>query len=293
MENRIKIFVDDYNSEVDRYIRAGRPKDVDGFVDYQKVNWSRDLKLDLQRGKHAEFQTRKVRTALYRPFCKSYLFFDRILNEEVYTMPSIFPTSASEQENVIICLSGVGQDIFRCLASRHIVELKFSNSANGGTQCFPFYVYNEDGTNRRENITDYALIASHAHYADTTLTKQDIFGYIYALLHHAEYRACYRENLKRELPRIPFVGDAEMFRALADAGTRLIALHTGYETAPEYPLADEYDPQATLADVFHVKQMRLLKDKTALCVNPYLTLRGIPAEATPTPWAAVPPSNGL
>ena len=74
------------------------------------------------------------------------------------------------------------------------------------TQCFPFYTYDEDGSNRRENITDWALNEFRTHYNDPNITKWDIFHYVYAVLHHPEYRERYAANLKRELPRIPFVG---------------------------------------------------------------------------------------
>src|SRR5205823_11381771 len=75
----------------------------------------------------------------------------------------------------------------------------------GGSQCFPFYTYAEDGTNRRENITDWALEQFRVRYDDRSITKWDIFHYIYAVLHHPEYRQRYSANLRRELPRIPFV----------------------------------------------------------------------------------------
>ena len=75
-------------------------------------------------------------------------------------------------------------------------------------QLFPFYEYNDDGSNRRENITDWALNEFRTHYSDPNITKWDIFHYVYAVLHHPEYRERYAANLKRELPRIPFVGRA-------------------------------------------------------------------------------------
>jgi predicted helicase len=74
------------------------------------------------------------------------------------------------------------------------------------TQCFPLYTYAEDGTHRGENITDWALEQFRAHYHDASITKWDIFHYVYAVLHHPEYRERYAANLRRELPRIPFVG---------------------------------------------------------------------------------------
>ena len=91
------------------------------------------------------------------------------------------------------------------MAANCIVDLHLS-SPGGGTQCFPFYTYAEDGTRRRENITDCALDQFCSHYADPSITKWDIFHYVYAILHHPDYRQRYAANLRRELPRIPFVG---------------------------------------------------------------------------------------
>jgi predicted helicase len=73
---------------------------------------------------------------------------------------------------------------------------------------FGQYTYAEDGTDRRENITDWALEQFRSRYGDPSITKWDIFHYIYAVLHHPEYRQRYAANLRRELPRIPFVSAA-------------------------------------------------------------------------------------
>jgi predicted helicase len=83
------------------------------------------------------------------------------------------------------------------------------------SQCFPFYTCAEDGSNRRENITDWALEQFRARYHDPSISKWDIFHYIYAVLHHPEYRERYAANLRRELPRIPFVGDSSLAPANA------------------------------------------------------------------------------
>src|SRR3981081_292366 len=76
--------------------------------------------------------------------------------------------------------------------------------AGCGTQVFPYYTYAEDGTHHRENITDWAREQFRARYHDPSITKWDIFHYVYAVLHHPEYRERYAANLRRELPRIPF-----------------------------------------------------------------------------------------
>jgi predicted helicase len=158
------------------------------------------------------------------------------------------------------------------LASESIADLNFFGP---GTvpQWFPFYTYNEDGTNRRENITDWALEQFRSEYKDRLVTKWDIFNYVYAVLHHPLYRERYAGNLKRELPRIPFAPD---FRAFADLGKRLAEIHVNYEQQPEYPLERIENPGVQLD--WRVERMKLSKDKRSLIYNDFLTLSGIPPE---------------
>jgi predicted helicase len=262
-----------YNDHVARWGRLTTKPNVDDFVnnDERKISWSRDLKLDLKRGHFAEFNEDRIRQSLYRPFVKQHLFFDRILNEEVYQMPAIFPNSNTEKENRIICVSGIGSTKpFQILMTCNIPSLDFLEK----TQCFPFYTYNEDGTNRRENITDGALAQFREHYGDAAITKWDIFHYIYALLHHPAYRETYAANLRRELPRIPFATD---FHDFAKEGAKLADIHIHYEVQPEYPLRWIENPDALMT--YRVEKMRLTKDKTAIIVNDFLTLSGIPPAA--------------
>src|SRR5688572_12930941 len=142
-------------------------------------------------------------------------------------------------------------------------------------QWFPFYVYEEDGTNRRENITDWALKQFRDHYKDKKIDKWAIFHYVYGLLHHAGYREKFADNLKRELPRIPFAPD---FRAFAEAGEKLAKLHLDYEKLRPWDLEFQETPGEPLS--YRVEdKMRLSKDKTRLVVNKSLALAGIPPEA--------------
>jgi predicted helicase len=269
---RIERFIEDYNAEVDRYRRAGRPADVDSFVRYDQIKWSMGLKLHLQRQDYGEFDTRKVRRSLYRPFTHRYLFFDKVLNEAQYRLNGIFPTPQTEAENRVICLAGPGdRKGFGSLIADAVPSLDLAFEK---VQCFPFYVYDADGGNRRENITDWALGQFRARYGDAAISKWDIFYYVYGLLHHPVYRTRYAANLKRELPRIPFAPD---FWAFAEAGRKLADLHLGYESITPYPL--EYEWKAGKPIQWRVEKMRLDKTRTAIQVNESLTLRGIPAEA--------------
>ena len=171
-----------------------------------------------------------------------------------------------------------------------------ATSASGQVhQCFPFYVYDEDGTNRRENITDWALEHFRKHYGDEKITKWDIFHYVYAVLHHPEYRSKYAENLKRELPRIPLWRTRVFFepakvalRRLDSTGTRSGRLakraknwrdlHVDYEKLEPYELTFKENRSKPLSYCVEDK-MRLSKDRKSLKVNDTLTLAGIPSEA--------------
>ena len=267
-----------YNTDVDRWKhRENQQTNVSDFVIYDdtKIKWDRELRQHLQRGRYAEWTDNKVRTSLYRPFTKSNLFFDRVLNNCVYLFPSIFPTPETEAENRVIIVSDHGfRASFNTLMTNLIPDLH-TLAASDSFQCFPFYTYNEDSTNRQENITDWALSEFRIHYNDDTITKWDIFHYTYGLLHHPIYREKYEMNLKRDLPHIPF---SEDFWGFANAGAALADLHINYESAPTYDGLKYIETPGMQID-WRVEKMRLSKDKTQLRYNDFLTLDGIPAEA--------------
>jgi len=178
--------IDYYNGQVFKWKQTNPSTTVDDFVIYedQEISWSRDLKAKLKRGRFANYVEHKVRESLYRPFTKSLLYFDRMMNDMVYVVPSIFPTPETEDENRVICMTDKGSEKpFVALVSCQIADLHFVG-AGCGTQCLPFYTYDEDGSNRRENITGWALDRFRAHYRDDTITKWDIFHYNYGILHH-------------------------------------------------------------------------------------------------------------
>ena len=263
-----------YNSQVFQWgRRSNRDINVNDFIDTDdtKIKWTRSLKSKLKTGTLAEFSDENIRASLYRPFTKSHLYFHRMMNECVYVFPSIFPISDTEGKNRVICVSGSGsKKPFHALVSDMIPSLDLLEK----TQCFPFYTYNEDGTNQQENITDWALAEFRTHYGDDTVSKWDIFHYNYGLLHHPTYRQKYEMNLKRDLPHIPF---AEDFWGFATAGAQLADLHVNYESAPKYDKLKSIETPEMQVD-WHVEKMKLSKDKTQLIYNDFLTLDGIPPE---------------
>jgi predicted helicase len=269
LKARVENFCDAYTSELDRYCRK-RPTNVDAFVDSHKLKWSRNLKRSLSAEQPLVYDSSAFRTAEYRPFTSLHVYFADMAIDELGKMPVFLPKAVTE--NTLICMPGAGNSKhFHCLTTRRLADFHLA----GDTQCFPFYVYDADGTNRRENITDWALDHFRTHYHDKKIGKWDIFHYVYGVLHHPGYREKFADNLKRELPRIPFAPD---FRAFAKAGDKLARLHLEYETLEPWKLKWIETPGVPLS--YRVEKMKLSKDKTTLVVNPSLTLAGIPPETS-------------
>ncbi len=272
LTSNIERFIGDYNGQVQKWI-AQKPRavKVDDFVSYDstRIKWSSRLKQNLEAGVIAIFDSTAIRHALYRPFTSQYVYFDETLVHRRGQFPSIFPEPSIENENQVLWIK-VGSDWPMFALAVNVLPDLLPQS---GSQCFPFYTYNEDGTNRRENITDWALEQFRTAYQDKSITKWDIFHYVYALLHHPLYRERYAANLKRELPRIPFAPD---FKAFAKIGKRLAEIHVNYEQQPEYPLERAEAPNKPLD--WRVERMKLSKDKRSLIYNDFLTLDGIPPE---------------
>ncbi len=272
---RAKCMAEAYSGEQARWEKAGSPKNVDRFikVDANVLKWIRRTKKSLARGIEVEFDKSKIRNAIYRPYSKRFVYMERVFNEDVYQFPEIFPTEATEKENRVICTVTEKQIPFsaqmtNCIPAHHY----------GGrqVQCFPLYTYSEDGKHRRDNIPLSALVHFQNHYEDDAITRADIFHYVYALLHHPDYRARYAENLKRELPRVPLAGKADEFHAFAKAGKRLAELHVNYEEQKEYPLKHVENREVKLD--WRVEAMKLNKDRDAISYNDFLTLVGVPPE---------------
>ena len=274
LQERVHTFIEIYNSTVDRKKRHDPNSTVEDFIDTNdpRIKWTRQVKASLKKLELSDYEDAHFRTALYRPFTQKYLYFDNFWNEERYQQYRIFPTPKTETENRVICVAGIGdRKGFGCLITNRIPTLDLAFEKN---QCFPFYTYDEDGNNRRENVTDWVLERLRAHYRDESIGKWDIFHYVYALLHHPDYRERYQANLKRDLPHLPYAPD---FREFAKAGQRLGEIHIGYEEVLEYPLHFIENREVPLS--WRVEKMKLSKDKTQLIYNDFLTLDGIPPKA--------------
>ncbi len=296
-----------YNNEVDRYREylsgqtgADENFEIEKVVssDTTRIKWSSSLLAKASRGHLIGYAPSRIRTTMYRPFCRQHLYFDADLNHRPGRMPLLFPTA--ELENFGIYITGVGSDkLFSVLTTSLIPDLAFWGSSNG--QFFARYAYvtanvmSEDlasespiAFERVDNITDSALDRYRETYGPE-IKKDDIFYYVYGLLHSPEYRAEFGADLKKMLPRIPMVASVEDFHAFVAAGRDLATLHVGYENVAPYPLTvrGESSPDPTDAEpygYYRVEKMRFggrgsATDRSVVIYNSRITISGIPQEA--------------
>ena len=294
--------IDFFNSQVNTYhvLYGDKPKnerpDVEKFIDTnpKKISWSFEIKEDLSRNKSGKFYENHIVRCMYRPYCHQWLYFDRQFNNRVYQMPKIFPNASLE--NLVICVPGVGATKdFSALISDHLPDL---NLQNAGSQCFPLYYYEKPEANpvsrdmfapaaptgeyvRKEAIPDSILAEFRKVYAAPAMTKEDIFYYVYGILHSPEYKRRFAADLKKMLPRIPFAQD---FWAFSQAGRDLAAWHLNYETIEPYPLKERKSRLDLEATDYRVQKMTFGRngkeiDKSTIVYNSHVTLSGIPLGA--------------
>ena len=283
-----------YNRELNRYRNRDEwePSEPKEFVTYdlKSIAWSRTFLNDLRRGSNKEFSPEQLRIGLYRPFTRLQVYFSRQIMNDIAQVHRIFPSADSK--NRVICVRGRGETApFTVLMTDSVWDLHLLSSA----QCFPRYHYaasngsalNMSDEGRVDNTSDESLELFVRQYRELNITKEDLFHYIYGLLHSPDYIARYSSNLFRELPRIPFVESAEDFAAFRDSGEKLENLHVGFESADMCPalINGTSDGLSELQDEhFHVQKMRFAKtgksvDQSVIQYNDHIRVSDIPLDA--------------
>lgn len=268
--------------------------------DSTNLSWARSLRNFAARNRSLDKSPSGYRRGLYRPFSTQNVYFAPGYNHERGQLPSMFPTP--NHPNHGFYLTGIGaQKPFAVQATAIIPDLNFWGSEGG--QFFPRYTYHPvndgdmlaipskgeqdvvvEGYLRQDNVSDETLTRYQSAFGKT-VTKDDIFSSIYALLHSPDYRQAYSSELKRQLPRIPLPDTAEDFGAFASTGRDLLALHIGYESVEPYPLVEEHTTgDETSVEYYRVEKLRWAgkprtPDRSRIVYNHNVTLTGIPDEA--------------
>lgn len=307
-----------FNNQSNEYNKSSTPKiSIENFIsiDEQQISWSRGLRNKLKSHTIITLNQLETRASLYRPFTNIWHYFDKELNENRSQLPTIFPNHILN--NLVILVTGRGESSgFSTLISNKIFNLHTIASS----QSFPLYLYEkkelaqdhndlfdqgdnsnqEDEYTRKDAITDEALKHFQDAYPNNAITKEDLFYYIYGLLHSEEYREKYADNLTKQLPRIPRVKTYKDFAHFSNAGRELAELHLNYETVSIFDkvkLTGKNGYTATKQAIkggtdsdYYVTKMKFGKKKdpetnksvndlSTVIYNNFITIENIPEEA--------------
>ncbi len=226
LTDKVLFFTKVYRDEAQRYVEENpHPSELSDWVD-RSIKWTSELENHLLKGDGVHFTTANMTQAMYRPFVAKQCYYAPIVTHRRYQMPQIFPHQQMAGNSTINFAARYRS--FYVLASDKLVDLHFV----GDNQCLPLYRYTPDGE-RVSNITQWGLRQFRDHYGDDDITDEDIFAYVYAMLHDPAYRQRYEIDLRREFPRVWFHDD---FHWWADQGRQLLHLHINFESIDPYPL---------------------------------------------------------
>lgn len=291
VKSNVRRMIEFYNSEVDRYQASDHSIPVGNFIDRDstKISWNHTDPKQVEKGRKFTVDESSFRTGVYRPFFRQQVYFNREANDAVYRLEEIFPKSRTD--NFGFYLNGIhARSVFAALA---MAEIPCLDIFGKGGQFFPRYSYVQPDTNllfaeaeRVDNISDWALEQYQNEYG-SQVSKDDIFYYVYGLLHSAEYRERYAADLKKQLPRIPMVPGRDRFEAFTAAGHSLSELHIGYEDIEPYTLLSETISVSAPEDLYERFTVTRMKyggkvgslDKTRIRYNAFITIDDIPVEA--------------
>lgn len=270
-------------------------------VDFESKNisWTSAVLNDAQKNKAYAINECQFVQTMYRPYFKQWLTYYKPLNERQYQIPKLFPTT--KHKNLVICVCGIGvTKDFTCIMTNIIPDLELI----GKSQCFPLYWYEDQKSKdsqdlftqalseeeryiRHDGITNWILKTARKQYGKN-VQKEDIFYYVYGLLHSPDYRKTFATDLKKSLPRLPLVDKAEDFWTFSKAGRELAELHLNYETIEPYPYcnikSDVFTKEGDFK-TYRVQKMRFGKkdsktaDKSTIIYNSAITINGIPEKA--------------
>jgi predicted helicase len=302
MAQNVRDLISFYNSQRTEFEakRISKPDiKVSDFInsDPTKISWTRALKKDLEKNKPHSFHKKVITKGYYRPFCKQQLYYDKSLVESPGLNQIYFPEPNAE--NVIISIPGIGgtKDFTTVISNSPTdYQVQFNN------QCFPLYYYEEREKNnpslfdsagereyiRKDGVSDFILKRAKKIYGKN-VDKEDIFYYVYGILHSPDYRTAFANDLKKMLPRIPLIEDVRDFWKFSKAGRGLAELHINYEQVPPY---EGVEVSGEGSKFFKVEKMRFPKkegevrgkkkkvnDKSTILFNSKITISNIPERA--------------
>ncbi len=286
VKKNVEKLIKNYNDELDLYLKQNHTEDPKSIVnlDPKVGSWTRAMYASFKSKKRKEFIEEECTTSTYRPFVKEKVYFSNSVNECCYQLRKLFPSSSSK--NTAICFPGLGSTKdFSALLVSDIPCLDLIDK----TQCLPMFVYKENkilqedlffkeehSFKKEDGISDFIWNHAISKYGPN-VTKEDIFYYVYGILHSKSFLQKFSDDLKLTLPRLPLLSESNMFWKFSQAGRDLAELHLNYETVPPYEGVSVDDAHVD----YEVTKMHFPKkgQTDTIIYNEYVTIKNIPARA--------------
>lgn len=266
LAEKIKYFISIYNDNVKNLSNIKNIKELEQKID-KSIKWSESLQNRLQQGKKCKYSSKKIIDTTYRPFIIKKFYGDTICNERLTGNHFTFYGKNLNNPNPTILFATSNRQEFSACASD---KLAFFQYFMDPAKCASLYYFNEHNE-KILNITNWGLKQFTEFYNDETITKEEIFYYTYAVVHNPNYREKYKQNIKRESPRLPFFND---FKKWSDLGSELMNLHINYEAVEPFKLKVETkkikeNPKPKL---------KAIKDKGKIILDENTTILNLPDE---------------
>lgn len=285
-----------YNLALEKWKEFSKDK-VLGFNDFlnfnkfKNIQWIHEMQRDCFDKKPFIFK-KDYRIITTSPFVKKYFNLNNFFISRPAKSTSMFESNDSKNKIINITWKN-GDKNFSVLSTNNLID---SGMLPQHTQSFPLYWYNDNNNNMQSSINfninfddkifsinDDTLKEFKNKYRDVDITKEDIFNYVYAVLHNDTYKTLYANNLMKETPRIPYL---ENFRKHSEIGKQLMDLHIGYEDVEQYKntkiiISDKLNKQFSELNKnnFRISKIRIDKNnKSRIIFNNNITIENIPLE---------------
>lgn len=301
LTEKVSLFASRFNAEIERWNNANRPRKTSDFVS-RNIKWTSELETELVKQRPIRPKASSFLSSAYRPFVSKWTYFAKPITHRPYQNVDVFPNAGAENRTIVTVVepraefsvlsspSLPNKDFFMPSAAQHFARYRYTSSSERVDNITDWALrefqkaYGKDGRgaptkNGAESEAAISLLSGKiAVSVKRSITKDDIFHYVYGVLHDPVYRKKYALNLKREFPRIPFYPD---FWHWVEWGEKLMALHIGYETVERWPLkrTDTPDEKSRAAGVSPKAMLKADRDNGIIRLDTETQLSGIPRQA--------------
>lgn len=233
----------------------GAQKDLEKAGVKKAISRNKDKLEVTDEIKAKQIKKKYIKPVLYRPFNKKYTFYtgksNGIMARPVYSIMK----HLLQEGNISLITTRLtkGEPFKHVFVSSILFEQIFlSSKTSNSAYSFPLYLSSKNKDSKKENISSELIQylsnrwkLSYIGNSDIegdlvkNFTSEDIFHYIYAILHSELYRKRYDNFLTLDFPIIPFAKNLELVRILIVRGKELVNLHLTDVTVENHQIEND------------------------------------------------------